>query len=387
MVAFDALSHPMTAVRGLLVRIGRLAHGLSSRASLVRFRMWGRMPLVVAALVCGSLGPASPASASADDDFLEVQNLDLRTSSGEPSFNQGRPFAISINRSMAAGRAVRSHVMESLRRAGMLDKVVFDPFSGLTPGRLEVNIGSAVPIEISTAILDALVTVGVSEPVALSSMNSGSLGKTHRVYVGSLAPTSHATVTMEELQRLRASPELLHEYLASTPPRLVRGPAELPTLVGTFVTELTPGAGGLELSCASDARCTMRLLSAKDRATVLETHQFESVTKLRDASMVSYALKYTQDKLARPSPNSDPDLLAARQILAPLQGVNLGSDDCHDLGSREGDAYLVVCRVQQSPWKRPTLLFFASELSGCGALSCRYRILPMFAVPRGGPAK
>ena len=165
------------------------------------------------------------------------------------------------------------------------------------------------------------------------------------------------------------------------------GSAELPTLAGTFVTELTPGAAGLQLSCASDTRCTMRLLSAKDRATVVETHQFEPVKKLRDTSMVSYALKYTQDKLAGPTPSSDPDLLAARRALAPLQHVNLGNDDCHDLGSREGDGYMVVCRVQQSPWNRPTILFFPSQLSGCGALFCRYMVLPMFAESRGGSAK
>lgn len=150
--------------------------------------------------------------------------------------------------------------------------------------------------------------------------------------------------------------------------------SRLETLVGTYVTE----ARTLRLTCASDTHCTMRLYSAKDTSKVLESHEFKSIVKLQNMVSVNDSLKYTRDQLAKSPSRSDADLIAARRSLALLREVNLGPDDCHDLRSREGNEYLVVCRVQASPWHRSTLLFFGTQLSRCNDLYCGYMILPMF---------
>lgn len=148
----------------------------------------------------------------------------------------------------------------------------------------------------------------------------------------------------------------------------------LETLVGTYVTE----TGTLRLTCASETQCSMRVYSAKDTSKLVESHDFKSIVKLQNMELINNSLKYTRDQLAKPLSNGEADLIAARRSLAPLRDVRLGANDCHDLRSREGKEYLVVCRVQESPWHRPTLLFFGTQLARCNSLFCGYMIFPMF---------
>jgi hypothetical protein len=153
----------------------------------------------------------------------------------------------------------------------------------------------------------------------------------------------------------------------------------LPSLIGTYATDPAPGEWAISLACESDLKCAMKIFASKSSKTPLETRRFDSVSRLREPQPVFNALKFTKEQLAKPEAGLPADLIAARTRLALLGQVELGTDNCHDLGSPEGDAYLVVCRLQNSPWAQPTILFFGTQMSNCGPMFCRYMILPMFA--------
>jgi hypothetical protein len=150
------------------------------------------------------------------------------------------------------------------------------------------------------------------------------------------------------------------------------------SITGTFSTEPLPGQTGLRLKCESDTQCTLQVMSAKNPNSVFETRLLPSVSKLQNMEQVENSLAYAKAKLSKPPVNPSADLAAARIYLAPLSNISLNQNNCYDLGSREGNEYHVVCRVPQSHWSRPTVLFFATQMSSCGILFCRYMILPMF---------
>jgi hypothetical protein len=130
-------------------------------------------------------------------------------------FNEGRPYAISINRHLPDARA---RLVRDLAGRGRLRSVVFERFGTEVPGRLNILIGSEVPIEVAQSAIAAY-AAGSELPVSIAAMaEDAGHNDTHRIYVGGLCDLGGAPMRPEKIQAL-LDPGLTREQMVKLLPK------------------------------------------------------------------------------------------------------------------------------------------------------------------------
>lgn len=158
------------------------------------------LPIILVALLMKIASPADLAAAEAFREpsrLLEVPTitryevkyrfarLELFNFRG---FDQGRPYAISINARLPSASRDRARMVERLQQRKQLDRIVFDWFGTGTgePKRLNLSIGSEVPVEVAQAAIEAY-ALGAKCPVFIQVMEEDKgFAETHRIYIGGL---------------------------------------------------------------------------------------------------------------------------------------------------------------------------------------------------------
>jgi hypothetical protein len=131
-------------------------------------------------------------------ELLEVENL-ARVDG--PKFNK-RPYAISINRDLPDARQGRKHLALRLKEGHHLDNYVFEWFGKGKAERLNLLIGSQVPIEDAQAAI-AVFARWSRLPVYIGWMTADEdFGNTHRIYVGGLANFGKEPMSAEKVNGL-----------------------------------------------------------------------------------------------------------------------------------------------------------------------------------------
>ena len=128
-------------------------------------------------------------------------------------FNQGRPYAISINEQLPGAKSSRAKFAKALEAQKYLDLVVFEWFGKKPPKRLNIMIGNKVPVHIAQAAI-AVFAVDSNIPVYLCLMRKDeALGSTRCIYVGALVDCGEDAFKPEQLREL-IKPGLSQERFA-----------------------------------------------------------------------------------------------------------------------------------------------------------------------------
>lgn len=133
-------------------------------------------------------------------------------------FNRGRSYAISINEHLPDARAARAKLARILDEGMQLCKVVSHWFGTEAPKRLNIMIGSEVPVGIAQAALAAY-AVEAKLPVYIVLVDEDAgFNETRRVYIGGLVDLGEEPMPPGEIRGL-LKPGLTHEELAKLLPK------------------------------------------------------------------------------------------------------------------------------------------------------------------------
>lgn len=141
----------------------------------------------------------------------------------------------------------------------------------------------------------------------------------------------------------------------------------------------------IAISCELSRTCKIVFRAVSpDGPPSVEMQNFRNASPSTTLKFVNNALSYARDKLrkgSKPSPNTD-DAFFREQAL-PFLESDAELEQCIDINPDPNggpDAYFVVCKPARSLWSSPTVLLFATVLSGCGPAFCRYAILPLHSI-------
>jgi len=107
-----------------------------------------------------------------------------------------------------------------------------------------------------------------------------------------------------------------------------------------------------------------------------EGERFGKLATVGNLQAARYALSYARQHKDVP-PNSAYAWPA--QNLRPLLASNAEIETCINLGTDSlPDGYILMCKLDQDPWGKTTILPMGTLMSGCAQLFCRYEIYPPF---------
>lgn len=132
----------------------------------------------------------------------------------------------------------------------------------------------------------------------------------------------------------------------------------------------------LVLHCSSNTACELQMVSVEDGKTSSNVKVYDNASPLEDTGQVEYAYEYAREHRNKPSTASstDKELLEALEPL--FKQANVEFKHCLDLDPNL-PKYMVACKLTTSPWAKPTVIFFGTQLSdNCGAF-CRFTLLPL----------
>ena len=154
-----------------------------------------------------------PALALAGDDpnktkfeepegLLQVKGIGIYSINDRISFSGGRRYGISINEHVSDAKARRAKFAKDLKEQKQLDQVVFDWFGKQPPKRLNIEIGSKVPVQIAQA---AITAYGLESKIPVfikRCTDDESLGRTQSIVVGGLVDIDAEALKPEQLRAL-----------------------------------------------------------------------------------------------------------------------------------------------------------------------------------------
>lgn len=144
--------------------------------------------------------------------------------------------------------------------------------------------------------------------------------------------------------------------------------------VGTFEDTVPQKIGGktpntkFTLNCNKSASCTIKV----GENQVGTFNSFTSVTNLQAAN---YALSYAKEHL-NVSEGSTYSWQANH--LKPLLTSTAKLESCIDISDKSSLGYILLCKLDNDPWAKSTVLILGTQMSNCGDLFCRYEIVPLF---------
>ena len=159
------------------------------------------------------------AEAGAGQGDVRESDMISSTASGNPdlptAFNGGASFVVSINRFLPGSRALRADLVQRLREAKLLDRVVFEWFGDerLKPQTCELHIGRRVPVAMAQAALRACTDRARVPVVFALSEEDGDFGSTQRVYIGALVASGKDPIKPEQLRALLKEGLTQEEFL------------------------------------------------------------------------------------------------------------------------------------------------------------------------------
>lgn len=140
---------------------------------------------------------------------------------------------------------------------------------------------------------------------------------------------------------------------------------------------ISPGTSSdaLVLYCSSNTACELQMVSAVDGKASSSVMQYHQASPLKDTGQIQYAFEYAREHRNHPSATSEDKKML--EALEPLfQQANVEFNHCLDLDPNL-PKYMVACKLTSSPWTKPTIIFFGTQLSdNCGAF-CRFTLLPL----------
>ena len=148
------------------------------------------------------------------EGFLEVNRVFfLSVNDHFVGFNEGRRYDISINKLLPNAKAARAKLAKALKEQKNLDQTVFDWFGDDQLKRLNIGIGSKVPVQIAQAVI-ATYAMEAKLPVHIFLVcEDHDLAKTYRVGVGGYVDTGRDAMNPEQLREL-VKPGLSQERFA-----------------------------------------------------------------------------------------------------------------------------------------------------------------------------
>jgi hypothetical protein len=145
--------------------------------------------------------------------------------------------------------------------------------------------------------------------------------------------------------------------------------------IGTFEDTVPNKVGGtipstkFLLTCSSLGTCTVRI---GDNIA----GSFSSFSPVTDLQYAAYALAYAKEH------NNVPVTSASSwqaNNLKPLLSSSSAIETCVELRDKSlPQGYMLLCKLDQDPWAKNTVLLMGTRLSNCGDLFCRYEIFPLF---------
>lgn len=146
---------------------------------------------------------------------------------------------------------------------------------------------------------------------------------------------------------------------------------------------ISPGTSNdaLVLYCSSNTVCELQMVSAVDGKASSSVMQYHQASPLKDTGQIQYAFEYAREHRNHPSATSEDKKML--EALEPLfQQANVEFNHCLDLDPNL-PKYMVACKLTSSPWTKPTVIFFGTQLSdNCGAF-CRFTLLPLHGLEMG----
>jgi len=140
---------------------------------------------------------------------------------------------------------------------------------------------------------------------------------------------------------------------------------------------ISPGTSNdaLMLYCSSNTACELQMVSAVDGKASSSVMKYHQASPLKDTGQIQYAYEYARKHRNHPSASSeDREMLKALEPL--FQQENVKFNHCLDLDPNL-PKYMVACKLTSSPWTKPTVIFFGTQLTdNCGAF-CRFTLLPL----------
>lgn len=131
----------------------------------------------------------------------------------------------------------------------------------------------------------------------------------------------------------------------------------------------------LLLHCSSDTACELQMVSTVDGKASSSVMEYHQASPLKDIGQIQYAYEYARNHRNHPAATSeDKEMLKALEPL--FQQENVEFNHCLDLDPNL-PKYMVACKLTSSPWAKPTVIFFGTQLTdNCGAF-CRFTLLPL----------
>lgn len=170
------------------------------------------------------------------------------------------------------------------------------------------------------------------------------------------------------------------EAVSSPAPGVRKGtslPAGTEWLVGNYQGTITTGGETFKtvLRCRSESGCELDTENKDDEGLHLRhTDQITSLTAVQDLlQQVRLSIAYAREH--RTPKSSSAEFATIQEQLRPFLESQVDVNDCMDL-NRGGHGASLVCRLRNSPWKTPAILFLGASLS-CGRGFCGYVIYPL----------
>ena len=160
-----------------------------------------------------------PPTAKADPKgFLEVPHIGITEVNGKISFNEGRQYAIAVNKHFPNAKEAKGKMESALGKQKLLDQIVFKWFGKEPPTKLNLLVGNKVPVEMAQAVVAAY-AARYEVPVYITMMTEDEeLDHTRCVYVGAVVDSDIDPVTPEKIKEL-LKPGLTAEQFAKLLPK------------------------------------------------------------------------------------------------------------------------------------------------------------------------
>jgi hypothetical protein len=164
--------------------------------------------------------PTHEAKVDDPGGLLEVDSTVVLRFNGEMvSFNQGRRYAISVNKLIPDARTFRAKLAVALKEQKQLDQVVFDWFGKESLKRLNLQIGDKVPIPTVQAAISAFATESKLPVYIALATKDERLSHNYCVIVGGLVNRGKGPLMPEQIREL-LKPGLTQDQLAKLLPKI-----------------------------------------------------------------------------------------------------------------------------------------------------------------------
>jgi hypothetical protein len=159
-------------------------------------------------------------NAGEPEGFLEVGVIGTVYINGTwVGFNQGRRYGISINKHLPNARDARAKLAVVLKEQKQLDQVVFDWFGRGPLKRLDIVIGTNIPVGVAQALISAYATESKIPVYVVLRTTDGAVEGTSLIHVGSLVSHGKDPITQEQLREV-LKPGLTPEQFAKLLPKI-----------------------------------------------------------------------------------------------------------------------------------------------------------------------